>query len=150
MTNETESTLTFEVERQTEAGKQDYSSRECRTYYKDSKGGTKPIYSKGYVQDFRRIGSRVAFVAHYQEGMFDQLGVDAVMEVDGGPLLTEPFIFEQSTQNTDGMSLTGIASIDAERNRPDQSMESIMLVSGGPFSGPEKQDSFHTRLPIFH
>ena len=138
MTNEIETMLIFQVERETDAGKQNYIARDLRVNYIDRSGGDKPQFTRGTIQEFRRIGHRVALVQHYREGMLDQLGVDAIVEIDGGPPMHEPYIFEQTDRNTDGMSLTGIPQIDAERSRQDQSMESIMLVSGGPFSGPAK------------
>jgi len=138
MTDEIESMLTFVVERETDAGNKNYVSRDCRTYYKNKRSGTKPLFDRGSIHEFRKIGSTIAVVQRYQEGMIDELGVDAVMEIDGGPPLNEPFVFAQSTRNTDGMSLTGRPEIDAERNRPGQSMESIMFVSGTPFIGPAK------------
>lgn len=137
MYDELESMLTFTVERETDEGNKNYIARDCRTYYKDKSGGSKPLFDRGSIQEFRKIGSKVAIVQRYKEGMIDELGVDAVIEIDGGPPLNEPFVFEQTTRNMHGMTIRGMEDLSAKIAN-EVSMESIMFVSGTPFIGPAK------------
>lgn len=137
MLEKNESFLVIQIERETGQRSEDYSSRQCSVHFRNKKNGELSFYH-GYTLDFRDIGQRIAIINRYQNGMLNRLNVDAAIEIDGGPYLEEPFIFEQTFNNTDGMSLYGIPEIDEERLRPDQSMESIMLIQGGDFTGPLK------------
>lgn len=122
--------LTYQVERKTEDGS-DYQARPMRMFSRNPNDSTKIDYSKGYVQMFKGGENSVAFVQKYEEGMHEKLGVDTIVEVDAPNLSLEyPLVIRKTTQNTSGMTLTGIESVDNKRNHPNRSSESIMLDSG--------------------
>lgn len=130
MSEEHSSFLIINLQRETAPESGQFSNRELRAHF-ISPGGDKAQYLAGYTQYFEKIGSRVAFVTHYEEGMIEKLRVNAVVETPD-ILLNEPLIVEQNSTNMHGMTL----GYDESRLDPNRSMESVMLVDGGPFTGP--------------
>ncbi|MCH7951872.1 hypothetical protein IH980_04005 [Patescibacteria group bacterium] len=129
MSEKEKSFLVFTVQRETQPGSGEFSSREARLHYTEPSGDIK--FARGYSNGFEKVGPRVAFVQQYREGMLDKLSVDAVIEVDSA-VMEEPVVVEQTTTNMAGMTL----GYDESRLAPNRSMESLMLVSGGEFQGP--------------
>ena len=130
MSEEHSSYIIINLQRETKPNSHEFSNREMRAYFKTGKEG-QTQYSAGYTHYFEKIGSRVAFVTHYDEGMIDRLGVSAVIETPD-VILEQPLIIERSTTNMAGMTL----GYDKSRLDPNRSMESVMIVDGGPFIGP--------------
>lgn len=135
MSEELNSTLLITIERELQPNSGEYISREMRVHTRNPNKPGEVIFRKGHGLSFNDLGSAAAFVPVYRNGLHDELRVDTVIEIDGGPVLDYPVIIEHTKRNTMGFTLTGLVS-DKYRLRPDRSSESIMLRSGGTFVGP--------------
>lgn len=135
MSEELNSTLLIAIERELQPNSGEYISREMRVHIRNPNIPGEVIFRKGYGLSFNDLGGPIAFVPVYRNGLHDELGVDTVIEIDGGPVFYQPVIVEHTTKNTAGFTLTGHTA-DEGRLARDRSSESIMLRSGGTFVGP--------------
>ena len=98
MIEEQSSSLVIAVERQQEPGSDKYASRQLRVYLADPQAPNKVSVRRGYSMPLRNLGDAIAFVPVYREGMLDKFGVDAVVEIDGGPVIDNPLFLQHSSE----------------------------------------------------
>lgn len=117
------SNLIINLQRESAPGSGQYSNREMRMHFLPKKG-TEVQHDTGYTQYFSKIGSTVAFVTKYDEGMIQQMGVDAIIETPD-VVLDNPLIIRCGINHGYRMSFD-------DRNK---SLEAVEIVKGGDFRG---------------
>jgi len=127
MSDESDSSLSIEVEREDRPESGEYSLRKIRIRRRDEQKPNSISYQEGYSFPFNSLGDSIAFVPVYHEGMHDELTVDTVVEIDGGPVINRPLFLTHSSKS---MVLTGKPGEDEYFRQEGMSWESISASSG--------------------